>query len=169
MSNVDMPYVRKAVPKDAVYLALDMRKLDKLEIKYSHNIEPLDAVMSCLNLKNAKNYTITDDHGVIYGMFGVSDCPMQPRQGVVWLLCSDFIKSIPNSFYRECKSWINHLAEDYDSIYNFVYEKNWLALKWLQLSGFTVAKKLKVGPYKKNFYLIVKDKDEICATQQQSQ
>jgi ribosomal protein S18 acetylase RimI-like enzyme len=94
---------------------------------------------------------------------------MQPRQGVVWLLCSDFIKSIPNSFYRECKSWINHLAENYDSIYNFVYEKNWLALKWLQLSGFTVAKKLKVGPYKKNFYLIVKDKDEICVTQQQSQ
>ena len=40
----------------AVYLALDMRKLDKLEIKYSHNIEPLDAVMSCFNLKNAKNY-----------------------------------------------------------------------------------------------------------------
>jgi hypothetical protein len=160
------PFVRTATEEDAVSLSMTMRKIDRLEIKYSHNYTPIQALVSCFNLPKAENFTITDEQGFVYGMFGVSECQHDNKFGVIWLLCSEKLKEIPISFYRECKQWIDYLSQNYSYVYNLVYEKNWQSLKWLQLCGFVAERKLKIGSKKKNFILIIK---ETCVTQQQSQ
>ena len=69
-----VPFVREAILEDAIVLSKHIRKLDKLEIKYSHNISPIGALMSAFQTQNGKNYSIVDDDGYVYAMFGVSDC-----------------------------------------------------------------------------------------------
>ena len=39
---LEVPNVRKAVMQDAVFLAKDMKEIDKLEVKYSLDETPLD-------------------------------------------------------------------------------------------------------------------------------
>ena len=47
-------YVRQATLKDAVYLSNNMREQDINEIKISHNIKPLEGLLSAFQLKNSK-------------------------------------------------------------------------------------------------------------------
>lgn len=154
------PYVRKAILEDAVVLSRHMRSIDKLEIKYSHNVTPITALMTAFETKNGKNYSVVDDDGYVYAMFGVSDCLVNKGYGVIWLLCSNELKKFPKRFYIESKYWLDILQQDYQIIYNYVYEKNWLSLKWLQLCGFTPIKKVKVGIKNKNFILISRGKNK---------
>ena len=60
--------VRKAEITDAVNLAKDLKPIDKLEIKYSHDDTPIDALLSCFSQKDADNYSIVSPNGTIYGM-----------------------------------------------------------------------------------------------------
>ena len=155
-----IPFVREAILEDALVLAQNIRKLDKLEIKYSHNVTPVAALMSAFQTQNGKNYSIVDDDGYVYAMFGVSDCLQNKGYGVIWLLCSEELKKFPRRFYIESKYWLDVLQQDYEIIYNYVYEKNWLSLKWLQLCGFKPVKKLKIGTKNKNFILISRERKE---------
>ena len=158
MSKV--PTVRRAKITDAVSLSKNLKELDKLEIKYSHDDEPIDALMSCFDQQSAENFSIVGDDGEIYGMFGVNDDPELEGYGVVWLLSSSKLQKFPISFFKESKKWIEKLHTKYDYIYNFVYEKNWQSLKWLQLCGFEPIATKKIGKYKKKFILIMRTKEE---------
>ena len=52
--NVKVPFVRQAQLEDAILLAQNIRSIDKLEIKYSHNQKPIEALMSAFETKNGK-------------------------------------------------------------------------------------------------------------------
>ena len=78
----NIPSVRKAVMQDAVFLAKNMKEMDKLECKYSHDDTPLDALLSCFSQKDAENYSIVDTNGYVYGMFGVNSDPELENYGV---------------------------------------------------------------------------------------
>ena len=155
-----VPTVRQARITDAIHLAKDLKPLDKLEIKYSHDDTPLDALLSCFDQKDAENYTIVDHNGVIYGMFGVNSDPDVEGFGVIWLLSSAKLQKFPVSFFKESIKWIEKLHKNYDHIYNFVYEKNWQSLKWLQLCGFEPIARKKIGKYNKPFILIMRSKEQ---------
>ena len=155
---LDVPTVRSAQLEDAVLLAKNLKPLDKLEVKYSHDDTPLDALLSCFDQQDAENYSIVDQDGEIYGMFGVNSDPELEGYGVIWLLSSSKLQKFPISFYKESKKWIEKLHTNYTHIYNFVYEKNWQSLKWLQLCGFKAIGKKKIGKYNKNFILIMRSK-----------
>jgi len=155
----NIPSVRKAVMQDAVFLAKNMKEMDKLECKYSHDDTPLDALLSCFSQKDAENYSIVDTNGYVYGMFGVNSDPELENYGVIWLLSSDKLQKFPISFFKESKKWIEKLHYNYEHIYNMVYEENWQSLKWLQLCGFKPIGTKIVGRYKKKFILIMRSKE----------
>ena len=156
----EIPTVRKAKITDAVSLSKNLKALDKLEIKYSHDDEPIDALMSCFDQQAAENYSIISSDGEVYGMFGVNQDPELENYGVVWLLSSSKLQKFPVSFFKESKKWIEKLHNNYEHIYNMVYEENWQSLKWLQLCGFKPIASKKIGKYNKKFILIMRSKEQ---------
>ena len=154
-----VPTVREAKMTDAVMLAKNLKPLDKLEVKYSHDDTPLDALLSCFDQQDAENYSIVDEHGEVYGMFGVNQDTELEGFGVIWLLSSSKLQKFPISFFKESKKWIEKLHNNYEHIYNMVYEENWQSLKWLQLCGFKPVATKRIGKYNKKFILIMRSKE----------
>ncbi len=151
-------YVRKAKLEDAVHLSKIMRKEDISEIKISHNVEPLEGLLSAFQLKNSQVFSIVGSDKDCVGMFGVSDCPFEKRFGVAWMLSSDKLNSDARQFLKESRSWVNVLNEKYDYIYNWVHPDNWVTLKWLQFCGFKPKSKHQYGVNNEEFLLVMREK-----------
>lgn len=151
-------YVRPAILADALELAPKIRKGDRQEIRASNNASPLQALVVPFTIKDAKIYSIigTQDEGVI-GMFG--SCPTEEKQfGAVWLLSSEQLFKHTKQFIKECPYWIAQMSKGYDFVYNFVDERNWKSLKWLQFLGFEPKQKIgEFGFGKMPFLLMMKE------------
>ena len=151
-------YVRKAILKDALELAPKIRIGDRKEIMASNASTPLEALVIPFTHDNAKIYTIvgSQSEGVI-GMFGSS--PTNEKEyGVVWLLSSEDLFKHIKQFIKECPKWVNDMSKDYKHVYNFVDERNWKSLKWLQFLGFEPKKKIgDFGVGKMPFILMMKE------------
>ena len=151
-------YVRKAELKDALELAPKIRKGDRQEIMASDGATPLEALVIPFTHSKAKVYTIvgTKSEGVI-GMFGSSPTK-EKGYGVVWLLSSEDLFKHLKQFIKECPKWVTDMSKDYKHVYNFVDERNWKSLKWLQFLGFEP--KQKIGDFgigKMPFILMMKE------------
>jgi len=150
-------YVRQATPEDAHKLAPKMRNADREEIKASHNSTPLNALLFPFTQLKHKTFTIigTEEEDVI-GMFGVVPCETKDY-GIAWLLSSEELLNHTRQFLRECPKWVNEMSKDYKYLYNYVDERNIVAIKWLQFLGFKVIETLPYGYEKKNFKLMLKE------------
>ena len=150
-------YVRQAIPEDAHKLAPKMRKADREEIKASHNSTPLNALLFPFTQLKHKTFTIigTEKEDVI-GMFGVVPCETK-NYGIAWLLSSEELLNHTRQFLRECPKWVNEMSKDYKYLYNYVDERNIVAIKWLQFLGFKDIETLPYGYEKKNFKLMLKE------------
>ena len=151
-------YVRPAKLEDSLQLAPKIRKGDRQEIMASDGASPLEALVIPFTQKNAKIYSIigTKSEGVI-GMFGSSPTK-EKGYGVVWLLSSETLFKHTKQFIKECPKWVNDMSKGYKYVYNFVDERNWKSLKWLQFLGFEP--KNKIGDFgigKMPFLLMMKE------------
>ena len=150
-------YVRKAELKDALELAPKIRKGDRQEIMASNGASPLEALVIPFT-QEGKIYSIigTKSEGVI-GMFGSS--PVKEKgYGIVWLLSSEDLFKHIKQFIKECPKWVHDMSKDYEHVYNFVDERNWKSLKWLQFLGFEPKRKIgDFGVGKIPFILMMKE------------
>ena len=151
-------YVRKAELNDALELAPKMRMGDRKEIMASNGSTPLESLVIPFTQKGAKIYSIigTKSEGVI-GMFG-STPTNEKDYGVVWLLSSEHLFRHIKQFIKECPKWVAEMSEGYEYVYNFVDERNWKSLKWLQFLGFEPKEKIgNFGVGKMPFLLMIKE------------
>ena len=151
-------YVRKAELKDGLELAPKMRMGDRKEIMASNGSTPLESLVIPFTQKGAKIYSIigTKSEGVI-GMFG-STPTKEKDYGVVWLLSSEHLFRHIKQFIKECPKWVAEMSEGYEYVYNFVDERNWKSLKWLQFLGFEPKEKIgDFGVGKMPFLLMMKE------------
>lgn len=151
-------YVRTAKLEDSLELAPKIRKGDRQEIMASNGATPLEALVIPFTQKNAKIYSIigTKSEGVI-GMFG-SVPSKEKGYGVVWLLSSEDLFKHVKQFIKECPKWVAEMSKDYEYVYNFVDERNWKSLKWLQFLGFEPRRKIgDFGIGKMPFLLMMKE------------
>jgi len=149
-------YVRPAILKDALELAPKMRKEDRAEILASDNMSPLQALVVPFTIKGAKIYSIigTKEEGVI-GMFG-STPSSEPDFGIAWLLsANNLANNHARQFLKECPYWVSQMGEGYKHLYNFVDKRNWVALKWLQLLGFTAKEEFPTYGHKQIPFLLM--------------
>ena len=150
-------YVRKAIIADALELSPKIRKGDRQEIMASDGASPLQALVIPFT-QQGKIYSIigTKSEGVI-GMFG-STPSKEKGYGVVWLLSSEDLFKHIKQFIQECPKWVTEMSKDYEYVYNFVDERNWKSLKWLQFLGFEPKKKIgDFGIGKMPFLLMMKE------------
>lgn len=150
-----MAYVRQAVMQDSLKLAPNMRKADKIEIKDSDNVDPLQALIYPFTSEGNLIYSIVDQEKVI-GMFG--SVPTNDKDfGVVWMLSSEDLFKFQKRFIKESPYWIERISDNYKYVYNFVDERNVKSIRWLKYLGFKIEQKFNnYGYAKKPFLLMMK-------------
>ena len=150
-------YVRLATPEDAHRLAPKVRKADIDEIKASNNITPLGGLLYPFTKLRHKTFSIlgTKEEGVI-GMFGVIPCETKDF-GIAWLLSSDELINHTIQFLRECPKWVEEMGQDYKYLYNYIDERNIVAIKWLEFLKFKHIETLPYGYEKRKFKLMLKE------------
>ena len=128
-----MGHLRKANLQDLIYVAKNMREVDKIEAFYQSGQEPLQA-LQLTYMCSKVNMAIADDNDQPMGLCGVVD------GGVIWMVATD--KLFENNKYkiqliRKGRKWVDNLLKNYKILYNFVYAENDSAIKWLKSLGFT--------------------------------
>ncbi len=115
-------------------IGLAMREADELEVRLSHDLDPLTAVM-----ESAKNSdicrAIEGDNGDPVGLTGVTNQS-------IWLLGTDGLTATKNHRKTLCIDgikWVEYcLDKTKKPIGNWVYHENKSSIKWLKYLGFTV-------------------------------
>ena len=111
-----------------------MREADEVEVRLSHNLDPLTAISKSV-LKSDICRAIEGDDGVPVGITGVTNQS-------IWLLGTDGLTATKSHKKRLCvdgREWVDYcLKEVGKPIGNWVYHKNKLYIKWLKHLGFTV-------------------------------
>ena len=132
-------HYRPSTIKDCLELAPNMRLQDVDEVKASHGWEPLKALEESFRLSQECNSIIHKD-GSVVGMFGVSD---QGVYAMPWLLGADKMLETRHEFVPPAKAWVNEMSVQHPLLFNFVHEKNTIAIKWLKSLGFEFIRNFK--------------------------
>jgi hypothetical protein len=131
--------VRPATPADKEYMARHLRPEDDREVRTATGESP-EVVLprfagECYVARRAPN----EDPCVIFGCE-----PKAPGLAFVWLLATPEVKRCPLSVLREARYWINHWAEKYGSVGNFVDTRNELHVRWIKYLGFYLGETYKI-------------------------
>jgi hypothetical protein len=141
--------VRISVKGDVDFLKNKLREADKEEIMASHGHTAEEALKISLN-DSVICYTI--ERGKPIGMFGINPYDLSGTSAVIWLLTSEDIKEIRMSFLKQCRKYIDGFLEVYPLLFNYVYEKNKMSIKWIKWLGGKVYEPIPYGMNGEKFH-----------------
>lgn len=133
------PYVKEITPEVAATLAPFLRDADKQEIRISR-LGDLD--YSAILLDNAEYCDrlyggFLPDEEIPFTVFGVTAFPDDPTLGTVWLMGSEVIEQVSNTFLRESRTWVKKLGEGFRGLWCATDARNTDHHRWLRWLGFT--------------------------------
>lgn len=133
--------VRDATPADLLWLANNMREVDRQEILASNGAMPAQAMMYGGYLKAA----CLDNVPAL--VFGVVPSP-DPRIGIVWMLATDLLSHPKARRYlaRHSREWVEEMNSRFPLLTNMADARNEVHLKWLKFCGFKFIRKFNHGP-----------------------
>jgi hypothetical protein len=121
-----------------------MRKADCDEIWASNRHTPREALEAGIRLSFGGCWTL-ENAGVPVAMFGVA--PSQEKSvGVVWLLATDQLNDVKQTFLRLSKHCIKMMLELFPVMFNFVDDRNTSSIRWLEWCGAEFSSAVAVGP-----------------------
>jgi hypothetical protein len=127
-------HVRPASIEDCYDLAPRLREADIAEIRASSGQSPLDALFEGVR-RSTQSYSVEDQNGKLFAMFGVARHPYNDKVGIVWMLASDDIKKHARQLLREAKRWWSVLHNHYPVLWNLVDARNHVHIRWLKWAG----------------------------------
>lgn len=106
-----------------------------------------------------KCYTVKLNNKTI-GMFGVSSYEMPKGFASIWFLGSDDLFTIPITFVKEGRNYINSFMQDYDILVNAVDSRNVSHIKWIDRCGMSFASSILINGIEFiQFYKIKRSKE----------
>ena len=118
--------------EDVAELTEKLRKEDISELKALGH-EPLEGLLkSFIGSKICKSVFI---EGELSAMFGIAK--ISKGWGMIWMLGSDKLFSVPMSMIKVAKRVINNFLGEYDVLFNQVDTRNVSHVKWLKILGFS--------------------------------
>jgi hypothetical protein len=124
--------VRPATRLDAVRLIPRLRFEDAREIRSASGKEPIQVLPDCVS--SGTTWALEAD--TLLALFGVNDLRYEDPIGVPWMVASSLLVEHQIFFLRNCRRWIDRLAEGYTGLINCVDARNELHIKWLKWCGF---------------------------------
>ena len=153
--------VDKANMGDCLELAPKMRQSDIQEIWSSGRFTPTSGLLESLEASGEHSYALKLDNEVV-GMFGVAPCNKESGIGIVWLMGADNMTSYKRGFYKVSQKYLKKFLGLYNTVFNYVDERNTSSSKWLESLGFrNLHREPKFGIDKIPFNLYVKDKEYV--------
>lgn len=114
---------------DIHYISLHLRNADKEEIYASTgNRLYLHTLLESYELSKVCYTWLIDDKPTF--VFGVVD------GGIVWAMGTDLMLKQKLYFVENATKYIDEFLQMYDLVYNYVYTKNTVHIKWLRRVGF---------------------------------
>ena len=157
-------YVRPSKREDCYNLAKSMRKDDVQELFASTGSNPAQALIVAYLSSHRHCYSLILEDEVV-GMFGINR--INEKVGIPWLLGSDKLTKYRVEFHKLAYKYLNTFMDEYNVLFNYVDKRNWQAVRWLKVLGFTFTKLIdEYGYEKKPFYEFVKA--NTCAIQQEA-
>ena len=147
-----MGYYRASTLEDCHKLAPMIRTQDLVELEYTNDLSPLEAITASYYASEECN-TMIDNNEKIIGMFGIGRIG---DQGKIWMIATPGLNdvSIVKQFLHEKKKWLNKVKNNYSRLFNFVYDENTMTKRWLKWLGFELKHHIpQYGNYKKPFWL----------------
>jgi hypothetical protein len=126
----------------AMDIGLNIREQDELEVRLSHGMSGLEAVLDSY-IESDICMAIEGDNGQPVGITGV--CGDR-----IWLLGTYALTATKNHRRELCiygREWVDYCLEETGGpIGNHVYSKNTASIRWLKFLGFTVEHPEPYGP-----------------------
>lgn len=143
--------VIEALPEHVAPMLPIIRQADIDELWAANRVSPDYALrrgIACSTL----SWTGTVD-GRPVCIFGVAPASLLGSVGVPWMIGTQEIDSHAKAFLRRNKAYVEHMAELYNYLVNFVDARNTRAIGWLKWLGFTVHEAKAHGPDGLPFHL----------------
>jgi hypothetical protein len=157
--NIEIVRLRPEHARITPYL----RSADTREIVEGSGISPALAVAFSIAHSSPGYAALLDGEPVV--VFSASPAG-EPGMGVVWLLATQEIERHPIRFYRESKRMFRNVAEKYETLINWVDQRNTLSLRWLKWLGFEIEEPEPWGVLGLPFYRVCYRNDEGVDTAQ---
>ena len=135
-------YIHPITVEAAIEVASNLRPDDRREVEEGHGLNPVDHLIWAAENDTCVYFTVPN--GKTAGMAGVD-----PKDGMVWMLCTPAIHEYPTTFARESKRFIESRKEKL--LWNVVDKRNKVHLKLLKFLGFKFLREIKNGPNNLSF------------------
>jgi len=127
--------VRDSVEEDIEFLSSRLKKTDVDEVFASNHVSPEEALRHGMD---TSIYCRTAENGQPFMMFGLYTDNVISDRANIWMLSSDYIKSIPIKFVRQSRLFIKDMLEWYPYLENYVDARNKESIAWLKWLGATI-------------------------------
>ena len=148
-----------ALHSDAIELAPQLRPIDKLEVEATGNT-PEKSLINSFNLPKSRVYSGVDSDRKVIFMCGVSQCPNNPKNGVIWMLTSELAQEHKKSILKLSKPKLKDLCTGFSNVYNLIHKDNKSSIRWLEWCGFEVLKNRVYKLGGEDFYLLIKRNEQ---------
>lgn len=124
-------------------LAADMRQADIDEIWASNHHTPIQSLMDGWKLSNFSVVVMVNDEPCV--MLGLVIRDILTGTGVPWLLGTESALKYKRQFFTQVPVVIDEMLNICPKLFNYVYIKNKISIKWLRHIGFTLDEPLPYG------------------------
>jgi hypothetical protein len=128
------PILLPAMRGDCLLLAKTLREEDKVELTHALGLSPEQSLLYSYTASD-NSYTAWLGDEIIL-MFGVGGIPGQ--YGSPWMLASDLLMSVKMTFIKQCRPYVEALADSYGYLENYVWAGNTGHIRWLKWLGFHI-------------------------------
>ena len=126
----------------AKQVASNLRPDDRRELEDGFGLDPMTHLVWAAENDSCVYFTVPN--GRTAGMAGVD-----PKDGLIWMLCTPEIEKYPHTFARESKRFVESRREKL--LWNIVDKRNKVHLKLLKFLGFKFLREVRHGPNNLSF------------------
>ncbi len=132
MKNLKRKSINK---KDVLFILQNLREEDIEELKISHGNNYIQAEMNSIFNDCEAMLAVDEKTEKPIFIYGVSPLP-DGKEAIIFMLSTPEIVKYTRSFFIEMTKELEEYDKRFFYLSNIIYEKNFLAKKWLKKAGF---------------------------------
>jgi len=141
MMSINYPRVsiREVLESDIDFIAQNIRKADKQELEALFGVSHEEGLKISIEGNDELWVAVVDNLPVcIFGISDRSEEQDEHRTGLVWAIGTNNLFHLKKELNAVSKKVIEKWLDEYDILFNYVWEKNVIHHRWLKKMGFII-------------------------------